>query len=246
MHNYFSSLTSKIIITIFCLFILRLLLCFLIRAPYLYYDEQIYFWTAKHYSAWGSFHYGMDSFPAFRIIYQWLISPLCKLPFPVAYRLIQLTNCVLFVFTLMGLLSIFKLIVKNYILIFTLIIVGLSPTFFIAGQIMPENLMLALGTWSLFFFFLSLKSKQSLFTDRKNLLYLLFSLILFAFAVLSKPHIIMVAPILVITYIAKNNKIFWYLFLSTFILIVLFLLSTSYIFRNNQKLEFLLHLYNRA
>jgi len=194
-------------ITILGLIVARAIANLLLPAPYLFYDEQIYFWIARHYEKWGTFHCGHDVFPRLRVLYQWLISPACGLSFQTAFRSIQLINWGLFAITLTALLFIFKNS-KSKNLILSIIAAGLSSTFWVSGQIMPENLMLAAGACSLLFLVLSDNSENQLF----KFLWVCVAIFLFGVAFFAKPHIAIVLPALLAAFLdSKFGKWWWWI-----------------------------------
>ena len=212
-----------ILITILGMIVVRAIANLLLPAPYLFYDEQIYFWIARHYEKWSSFHCGHDVFPRLRVLYQWLISPVCGLSFQTAFRSIQLINWGLFAITLTALLFIFQnskfkqhppaplqreTNSKFKICFLSIIAAGLSSTFWVSGQIMPENLMLAAGACSLLFLVLSDNSKKKLF----KILWVCLAIFMFGIAFFAKPHIAIILPVLLAVFLgSKFGKWWWWI-----------------------------------
>lgn len=140
-----------IAVALFFVVAARICMNLLLRAPYLYYDEQIYFWVARHYAQWGAFMCGMDVFPKVRIAYQWLIAPLTCLPFDEAYRSMQALNWFLLMAGLACLSAVFMQVTEGMrprwrakLVAYAVVVAGLSPAYWVTGQILPETLLFAI------------------------------------------------------------------------------------------------------
>jgi len=224
----------KIVLIILLLVVVRAAMNLLLPAPYLFYDEQIYYWTADHFSVFGTFHCGFDKFSSVRILYQFLISPFCNFDFQTAFRCIQLFNWILLGSGLLAFALIYKFTINKIpltpfkkgginqeiplprasapkisghsgsetfkkggiILLLVITAAVLTPAYWVTGQILPDNFMLAAGAWSVFFFFKYLnKHKFSL---------LIPAVLLFLLSFFAKPHIAIILPAFFVTYCANR------------------------------------------
>ena len=238
---------KKVFLIILFLVAARAVMNLLLPAPYLFYDEQIYYWIAKHFSEFGTFHCGFDKFPAVRILYQLFISTLCHFDFPIAFRLIQIFNWLLLGSGLFALAIIFKNKLSDKRFVIPLIAAAFMPSYWGAGQIMPENLMFAVGAWSIFFFFNFIDKRTVNFTknidcNRQKMLIeqffpLFASVILFLLAFFAKPHIAIALPALFITFFScrkvepRFNR--QKMLIAVAIFCGLVLLMSTFVFSNN-------------